>query len=493
MQAVADQDAAQHPEAGGARAASGVLARLAAKDEARRAERAARQERAAEDADPREDAGRWLAWFGARRDALAADVSAAAADATAAAAAGASGGAAAGAAAAAPDASAARARLDALLCTAAELEKALADASYYLPSYDVKRAAAALSDARAAAEAARAALAPRRKFAFSRGAAAARAPGASAAAAAAGAAAASTAGPSADAALTPEAPAAVGAQAAAAAAAAAPPTAAASAAAAPPTAAASAAAAAAAPAAQEAAFAWPPPLSPYDAELIAAGRGVTGLTGADVVRTAEQLAGGDFVLHGLTDCRVWLPGSVAALRLAGLRRCAVLAGPVAGAVFADGLEGCALGLASQQVRIHRSTGSDFYLRVGSRPVIEHCSGLRFAPLAAADAAALGLGGGDGGGGSSGAVADGEQRQQQEGAEQQQQEEQGGEEGSTGLWRQVDDFGWIKAGPSPHWAVLPAGERRALGAPPATAAGAAAAAAAGAAAGAGAAAEAAGAQ
>lgn len=74
-----------------------------------------------------------------------------------------------------------------------------------------------------------------------------------------------------------------------------------------------------------------------------------------------------------------------------------------------------------------------YLRVRSRPVIEHSSGLRFAPapldallpqapqlaghLAAAQLAA-----------------------------------------ANELWRQVDDFGWVKASQSPNWAVLPEAER-----------------------------------
>ena len=72
-------------------------------------------------------------------------------------------------------------------------------------------------------------------------------------------------------------------------------------------------------------------------------------------------------------------------------------------------------------------------QVKSKPIIEHSERVRFAPYELqqlgddelqAAAAAAGLG----------------------------QE--------TGMWRQVDDFGWIKASQSPHWAELPEEQRRA---------------------------------
>ena len=70
-------------------------------------------------------------------------------------------------------------------------------------------------------------------------------------------------------------------------------------------------------------------------------------------------------------------------------------------------------------------------RVSSRPIVEHSARVRFAPYpaaglpypAAADhLAAVGL-----------------------------LEE-------NGLWERVDDFGWLRATPSPNWGVLPEGER-----------------------------------
>jgi hypothetical protein len=88
------------------------------------------------------------------------------------------------------------------------------------------------------------------------------------------------------------------------------------------------------------------------------------------------------------------------------------------------------------------SGCDLYLRVRSRPIIEHCSRLRFAPLVPADVTALGL--------SEAAAAAGLAS--------------GGGSGGE-LWRAVDDFGWVKATASPNWAVMPEGERRPVALPP----------------------------
>jgi hypothetical protein len=118
------------------------------------------------------------------------------------------------------------------------------------------------------------------------------------------------------------------------------------------------------------------------------------------------------------------------------------------------------------VRIHSSHASDVYLRVRSRPIIEHSNGLRFAPYAVArllqhqqpataaagdpmqlQAAFAAAGFGGGGNGSAGGVADGSSTSSSEAS------------GDNDLWRCVDDFGWVKASASPHWAVLPAEQRQ----------------------------------
>ena len=87
-------------------------------------------------------------------------------------------------------------------------------------------------------------------------------------------------------------------------------------------------------------------------------------------------------------------------------------------------------IAARQVRIHAAHASDFYLRVRSHPIIEHSSSLRFAPYACSYP---------------GCRADLEGQ---------------GLEPDSGMWRQVNDFGWLRATPSPHWSEMPEAERQA---------------------------------
>ena len=190
------------------------------------------------------------------------------------------------------------------------------------------------------------------------------------------------------------------------------------------------------------------------------------------------LEGRECTLSDLEDCTLFLLAPLAALFMHRLRRCRVVTGPVAGATFMEGrlggrpgclaltvagicavggpchpyppytqplpngptllradLQDCRLFVASRQVRVHSTQGSDLYLRVKSNPVIEHSSGVRVAPYAPTypgaeqDLAAQGL------------------------------------EAESGLWGAVQDFGWLRAAASPHWCVLPDLERQPPPQPP----------------------------
>lgn len=109
----------------------------------------------------------------------------------------------------------------------------------------------------------------------------------------------------------------------------------------------------------------------------------------------------------------------ASLTMKGLRDCLILGGRVAGPVHATDLRNCILVFEeARQFRLHGSKDCQVYLRVSSRPVIEECQGIAFAPFSDED----------------------------EGSE-------------KGLWQQVDDFQWLRSGEkSPNWRILPEGER-----------------------------------
>ncbi|GIL47875.1 hypothetical protein Vafri_4507 [Volvox africanus] len=237
------------------------------------------------------------------------------------------------------------------------LEQAAAAASYYLPAYDQKQCTATIASMRASIEAARTALAPRRRFAFgSKKVSKVRGEEVSAAAAATVTAAtvsgvilattaptASSSGPtslasaSSNTSVTPLFVRSTGAQ---------------------------------LPSGHaDADRATTPATAPgdggdtratvtvsdQDRALVARGRGFLGLTDTTVVLPADEVSergiGGDFVLLNLTRCRVVLLGRLRALRIAGLRNCTVVSGPVTGACFVDDVQGSSLSLATYQVSL----------------------------------------------------------------------------------------------------------------------------------------------
>ncbi|OTB03172.1 hypothetical protein M426DRAFT_321967 [Hypoxylon sp. CI-4A] len=111
----------------------------------------------------------------------------------------------------------------------------------------------------------------------------------------------------------------------------------------------------------------------------------------------------------------------AGLALKDIRQSLIIAGHVAGPVHITGLQNSIVVVAARQVRIHECKNVDVYLYCASHPIIEDCSGMRFAPLPEFYANKLEIKG-------------------------------------ENQWDQVDDFKWLKTEPSPNWAVLPEEQR-----------------------------------
>jgi hypothetical protein len=70
----------------------------------------------------------------------------------------------------------------------------------------------------------------------------------------------------------------------------------------------------------------------------------------------------------------------AGLTLQNIKKSLVVAGHVAGAAHITGIEDSIILVAARQVRIHNCTNVDLYLHCASRPIIEDCSNVRFAPI-----------------------------------------------------------------------------------------------------------------
>ncbi|KAK6923770.1 Tubulin binding cofactor C-like domain [Dillenia turbinata] len=137
---------------------------------------------------------------------------------------------------------------------------------------------------------------------------------------------------------------------------------------------------------------------------------------------------GEFMLSDLNSCELRLMGCLRALFVHRLRDCMVFVGPVMGSILIEEVESCLFVLASHQIRIHHAKGTDFYLRVRSRPIIEDSIGVRFAPYCLS----------------------------YNGVEKELKDSGLGEE--TGNWANVDDFKWLRAVQSPNWCILPENER-----------------------------------
>lgn len=104
-----------------------------------------------------------------------------------------------------------------------------------------------------------------------------------------------------------------------------------------------------------------------------------------VDRIGEKLLMGDEInkkdvaLARLDSCDVRLQGTPSAVHINKLRSCTILCGPVSGSIFIRECTNCTFVVACQQLRIHTTTNTNFYIHVTSRAIIEDCSGVLFAP------------------------------------------------------------------------------------------------------------------
>lgn len=93
-------------------------------------------------------------------------------------------------------------------------------------------------------------------------------------------------------------------------------------------------------------------------------------------------------LTGLTGCVVDMSvptagqSAFAGLAIKSISKSLIVAGHVNGPAHITGVSDSIVVVAARQVRIHECNNVDFYLHCGSRPIIEDCSGVRFAPIPA---------------------------------------------------------------------------------------------------------------
>jgi hypothetical protein len=84
----------------------------------------------------------------------------------------------------------------------------------------------------------------------------------------------------------------------------------------------------------------------------------------------------------------------AGLALKNIKESLIIAGHVAGAAHITAVEDSIIVVASRQVRMHDCKNVDVYLHCASRPIIEDCSNVRFAPIPECHVSAICHGQGD---------------------------------------------------------------------------------------------------
>jgi len=137
-----------------------------------------------------------------------------------------------------------------------------------------------------------------------------------------------------------------------------------------------------------------------------------------------------YSLVGLQQCDIYLCDNIMkALRISDLSDCNIYCGAVQGSVLILNCRGCKFMLAAQQIRIHTSSNCDFYVAVRSKPIIEQCHQVRFAPYSFNFP-----------------------------SKDEHWQNMNFKDDHQNLWSQAEDFDWLKSTQSPNWTTIPEDQR-----------------------------------
>ncbi|XP_071454412.1 tubulin-specific chaperone C-like [Hetaerina americana] len=132
----------------------------------------------------------------------------------------------------------------------------------------------------------------------------------------------------------------------------------------------------------------------------------------------------DVMLSNLDSCTVKLYGTPSTIHISCLSNCTVLSGPVATSILIESCSNCTFVLPCQQLRIHNTKKSDFYIHVTTKAIIEDCTMVQFAPY------------------------------NWHYDEIQEHYKQSGLDLNRNHWDEIDDFNWLSSDkPSPNWVIL----------------------------------------
>lgn len=143
----------------------------------------------------------------------------------------------------------------------------------------------------------------------------------------------------------------------------------------------------------------------------------------------DELIGKDVVLTKLQNCVVYLLGTCSTLHLSQISGCRLLCGPVSTSVFIEGCKNSLIAVACQQLRVHQTVSTDFYIHVTTKAIIEDSNDVKFAPYAFSYSNLV------------------------------QDFHISGLDPNANNWDKVDDFNWlVNNKQSPNWRIIEENER-----------------------------------
>lgn len=152
-------------------------------------------------------------------------------------------------------------------------------------------------------------------------------------------------------------------------------------------------------------------------------KGIVGQKDQTIKLTQSDLQDGSFKLVDLENCTVSFEGFFTMLFMRNLKNCTINTCPVANSIMGFNLHNCKISMIGHQIRLHDSEDVDFYVHTTSRLIIEDCTRLKFHEL------------------------------QYDYPGLQKDFELANLNKATNLWKEVQDFKWIKKEKSPNFELV----------------------------------------
>ncbi|ESO06448.1 hypothetical protein HELRODRAFT_155706 [Helobdella robusta] len=107
---------------------------------------------------------------------------------------------------------------------------------------------------------------------------------------------------------------------------------------------------------------------------------IVNLDNVEIAKQNDEILNKDIRISNLTNCTVKLYGHPGAIHIDRIKNCKIFIGPVKGSILIEDCSDSKIIAACQQMRIHKTVQSHFYIHVTSRAIIEDSNNVKFAPF-----------------------------------------------------------------------------------------------------------------